>query len=178
MARARLTNLLSRPRRFAVLATRAHAWILRRTRGRLGSRNLIAPKQRVLALTTTGRKSGRPRSAPMGYLRDGDNVVVVASNAGLDRAPTWWLNLEADPEAEIDFAGERREVQARRASHEEWERIWPKVLDQFKGFDDYRGYTERDIPLVVLEPRGPAQPRDSAEPRSSARPSSRETTGS
>jgi F420H(2)-dependent quinone reductase len=166
MPRARLTNLLMRPRRLAALFTRAHAWMLRRTRGRLGSRNLIAPRQRVLALTTTGRKSGRRRSAPMGYLRDGDNVVVVASNAGLDRAPTWWLNLEADPDAEIDIAGERREVRARRASGEEWERIWPKVLEQFKGFDDYRSYTERDIPLVVLEPR------------ISASPSSRETTGS
>jgi F420H(2)-dependent quinone reductase len=172
MARARLTNLLMRPRRLAALATRVHAWILRRTRGRLGSRNLIAPRQRVLALTTTGRKSGRRRSAPMGYLRDGDNVVVVASNAGLDRAPTWWLNLEADPDAEIDLAGERREVRARQASEEEWERIWPRVLDQFKGFDDYRSYTERDIPLVVLEPRDPAAPR------SSASPSSRETKGS
>src|SRR5215211_4076498 len=101
--RAQITNLLSRPRWLASRATRAHAWVLRRTRGRVGARNLIAPRQRVLALTTVGRKSGEARSAPMGYLRDGDNVLVVASNAGLDRPPGWWLNLQADPDAEVDF---------------------------------------------------------------------------
>ena len=90
----------------------------------------------------------------MGYLRDGSNVVVVASNAGLDRPPAWWLNLEAsDGEAEIDFEGERRAVRGRRATEDEWRRLWPKVLEQFKGFDDYREFSDRDIPLVILEPR-------------------------
>ena len=89
----------------------------------------------------------------MGYLHDGDNVVVVASNAGLDRPPAWWLNLEETPEAQIDLEGERREVRARRATDEEWQRLWPKVVDQFGGFDDYQDFSERDIPLVVLEPR-------------------------
>jgi deazaflavin-dependent oxidoreductase (nitroreductase family) len=89
----------------------------------------------------------------MGYLRDGDNVLVVASNAGLDRPPSWWLNLEANPDAEIDFEGERRTVRARRATEDEWRRLWPKVVDQFEGFDDYREFSERDIPIVVLEPR-------------------------
>jgi F420H(2)-dependent quinone reductase len=157
MNRAQLTNLLSRPRWLASRATRGHAWILRRTRGRLGARNLIAPRQKVLALTTMGRKSGEPRSAPMGYLRDGDNVLVVASNAGLDRPPAWWLNLEANPNAEIDFEGERRPVRGRRATQDEWRRLWPKVVDQFEGFDDYREFSDRDIPLVVLEPRESAR---------------------
>jgi F420H(2)-dependent quinone reductase len=94
----------------------------------------------------------------MGYLRDGDNVVVVASNAGLDRPPAWWLNLEANRDAEIDFEGERRLVRARRATEDEWERLWPKVLDQFRGFDDYRELSERDIPLVVLERRDRPRP--------------------
>ena len=89
----------------------------------------------------------------MGYLRDGDNVLVVASNAGLDRPPGWWLNLETNPDAEIDFEGERRTVRARRATEDEWRRLWPKVVDQFEGFDDYREISERDIPIVVLEPR-------------------------
>jgi len=152
--RAQITNFLSRPRWLASRATRAHAWVLRRTRGRLANRNLIAPRQRVLALTTVGRKSDEPRSAPMGYLRDGNNVVVVASNAGLDRPPAWWLNLEAnDGEAEIDFEGERRAVRGRRATQDEWRRLWPKVLEQFKGFGDYREFSDREIPLVILEPR-------------------------
>ena len=153
MARARLTNLLSRPRWLASRATRLHAAVLRRTRGRIATRNLIAPKQRVLALTTAGRKSGRPRSAPIGYLKEGDDVVVVASNAGLDRPPAWWLNLQENPEAEIDFEGERRAVRGREASPEERERLWPRVTEQFKGFEDYAEFSSREIPLVVLERR-------------------------
>jgi F420H(2)-dependent quinone reductase len=89
----------------------------------------------------------------VGYLNDGDNVVVVASNAGLDRPPAWWLNLQENREAEIDFRGERRTVRARRASLEECEQLWPRVLEQFKGFESYDRYSEREIPLVVLERR-------------------------
>jgi deazaflavin-dependent oxidoreductase (nitroreductase family) len=151
--RARLTNLLSRPRRVATTATRLHARVLRATRGRVVDRNLIAPRQRVLALTTTGRRSGASRSTALGYVNDGDNVVVVASNAGLDRTPAWWLNLQQDPSAEIDLRGERRPVTARRASAEEQERVWPRVLEQFRGFEAYDRYTEREVPLVVLERR-------------------------
>jgi deazaflavin-dependent oxidoreductase (nitroreductase family) len=153
VARARITNLLSRPRRLATTATRAHAGLLRVTRGRLGGRNLIAPRQRVLALTTEGRKSGTRRSTAVGYVEDGDDVVLVASNAGLDRPPAWWLNLRENPEAEIDVRGERRTVRAREATDEERERLWPRVVESFRGFDDYAAYTRREIPLVVLERR-------------------------
>jgi deazaflavin-dependent oxidoreductase (nitroreductase family) len=152
-ATARLTNLLSRPRALATRATRLHARVLRATRGRVGSRNPFAPRQRVLALTTHGRKSRVERSTAVGYLEDGGRLVLVASNAGLDRAPAWWLNLRERPEAEVDLGGERRAVRARIANHEEHERLWPRVLEQFEGFDEYAGYTQREIPLVVLEPR-------------------------
>jgi deazaflavin-dependent oxidoreductase (nitroreductase family) len=134
--------------------TRAHAWMLRRTRGRFFSRNLFfAPRQRVLAMTTTGRRSGQARTTAMGYLCDGDTVVVVASNSGLDRPPAWWLNLQDEPEAEIDFAGERRAVRARAATSDEHERMWPRFVEQFPGFEGYRSYTKREIPLVFLERR-------------------------
>jgi deazaflavin-dependent oxidoreductase (nitroreductase family) len=81
-------------------------------------------------------------------------VVVVASNAGLDRPPAWWLNLKANPNAEIDLRGERRLVRARRASPREQERLWPRVTEQFKGFESYDRYTDREMPLVVLDRRG------------------------
>jgi len=150
---ARLSNLLSRPRRLATRVTRAHGWILRRTRGRLLGRNLFfAPRQRVLALTTVGRSSGRERTTALGYLREGDAFVVVASNSGMDRAPAWWRNLEEHAEAEVNAAGERVRVRARMASDEESERLWPRFIEQFSGFDDYRRYTAREIPLVMLEP--------------------------
>ena len=150
---ARLTNLLSRPRALATRATRLHARVLRATRGRVGSRNPIAPRQRVLALTTRGRRSGEERSTAVGFLEDGDDLVLVASNAGLDRPPAWWLNLREHPEAEVDLGGERRAVRAREATDAERERLWPRVLEQFEGFESYSRYTQRQIPLVVLERR-------------------------
>ena len=151
---ARISHFLNGQRWLSVPVTRAHAALLRRTRGRFLGRNLFfAPRQRVLALTTRGRRSGRQRTTAMGYERDGDDVFVVASNSGLDRPPAWWLNLQADPDAEIDCAGERRRVRARVATPAEHDRIWPRFLEGFPGFDDYRSYTKRDIPIVVLEPR-------------------------
>jgi deazaflavin-dependent oxidoreductase (nitroreductase family) len=153
---ARLSNLLSRPRWLATRITRLHGFLLRRTRGRFPSRNLwFAPRQRVLALTTTGRKSGQHRTTPLGYLRDGDYFAVVASNSGLARPPAWWLNLEVNPEAEVDAAGERVRVRGREATPEEHERLWPRFLEQFGGFDGYRQFTTRKIPVVLLEPTAP-----------------------
>ncbi len=119
----------------------------------MGGRNPIAPRQRVLALTTTGRRSGAARLTAVGFLEDGDKVVVAASNAGLDQPPAWWLNLQEEPRAEIDLHGERRAVKARPATSKERERLWPRVLEQFRGFEDYDRYTEREIPLVILERR-------------------------
>ncbi len=105
----------------------------------------------MLALTTTGRRSGARRSTAIGYLEDGDDIVLVASNAGLDRPPAWWLNLRENPSAEVDLGGERRAVSAREASDEERERLWPRLLEQFEGFESYASYTRREIPIVVLE---------------------------
>ena len=116
-------------------------------------RNLLVPRQRVLALTTTGRKSGRTQSTAVGYIENGEHVVLVASNAGLDRPPAWWLNVQENPEAEIDLRGQRRAVRARVATTEEREELWPQVLKQFRGFEDYDRYTDRESPLVVLERR-------------------------
>jgi deazaflavin-dependent oxidoreductase (nitroreductase family) len=130
--------------------------MLRRTRGRFAGRNLFfGPRQRVLALTTIGRKSGRPRTTPVGYLRDGDNFAVVASNSGLDRPPAWWMNLQVNPEAEINVAGERVYVRGREATSEEQARLWRRFLDQFPSFDEYQQFTTRRIPVVLLEPVAP-----------------------
>ncbi len=149
---ARISNLLSRPRWLAKRVTRFHGFLLRRTRGRFPARNIwFAPRQRVLALTTSGRKSGQPRTTALGYLRDGDDFAVVASNSGLAKPPAWWLNLEVNPEAEVDVAGERVRVRGRRATAEEQDRLWERFLEQFRGFDGYRQFTTREIPVVVLE---------------------------
>lgn len=153
---ARLSNLISRPRWLATRVTRVHGFLLRRTRGRFVGRNILfAPRQRVLALTTIGRRSGRQRTTALGYVRHGEDFAVVASNSGLDRAPTWWMNLQANPEAEVDAAGERVRVRGREATAGEQERLWPRFLDQFPGFDGYKQFTARAIPVVLLEPLAP-----------------------
>jgi deazaflavin-dependent oxidoreductase (nitroreductase family) len=132
--------------------TRLHAVALRLSGGRLKRSFLFAGGQPVLALTTTGRKSGQKRSTVIACLEDGERLVVIPSNAGQDRAPAWWLNLQADSRAEVEYRGERRTMRARRATAEEEAELWPRVLEQYSGFADYRRYTDREIPVVVLEP--------------------------
>ncbi len=118
--------------------------------GRLGGRVSDAP---VLLLTTTGRKSGQARTAPVVYLADGENLIVIGSNAGHSRAPAWSLNLKANPDAEVEVGRERRPVRARVAAGEERAELWRKHNEQYAGFDEYEGRTDRDIALFVLEPR-------------------------
>lgn len=148
---ARLSNVFSRPRFIATRVTRLHARILRLSGGRMKRSFLFAGGQPVLALTTTGRRSGQPRSTVIACMPDGNDLVVVPSNAGQERAPAWWLNLQADPRAEVDFRGEHRAVRARRASAEEEAKLWPRILKQYAGFEDYRRMADREIPLVILE---------------------------
>jgi deazaflavin-dependent oxidoreductase (nitroreductase family) len=118
--------------------------------GRFGGRINEAP---VLLLTTTGRKSGQRRTAPVVYLADGKNLVVISSNAGHNRTPAWSLNLRANPDAEIEVGRERRPVRARVAEGEERADLWRKHNEQYSGFDEYEARTDRDIALFVLEPR-------------------------
>jgi deazaflavin-dependent oxidoreductase (nitroreductase family) len=152
---SRIGNLAARPRFIATRVTRLHAKVLRLSGGRMKRSFLFAGGQPVLAITTTGRKSGEPRSTVIACLEDGDDLIVVPSNAGQDRAPAWWLNLQANPRADVEYLGERRNVRARAASDEEEARLWPKVLEQYDGFEDYRRYTDRQIPVVILEREAP-----------------------
>ena len=115
--------------------------------GRIGGHIAKAP---VLLLTTTGRKSGQPRTAPVVYLADGENLIVIGSNAGHSRTPAWSLNLKANPEVEV--GRQRRTVRARVAEGEERAELWQKHNEQYSGFDEYEARTDRDIALFVLEP--------------------------
>ncbi len=118
--------------------------------GRIGGHVAKAP---VLLLTTTGRRSGQQRTAPVVYLADGDRLVVIGSNAGHSRAPAWSLNLKANPDAEVEVGRDRRLVRARVAEGEERAELWRRHNDQYSGFDEYEARTDRDIALFVLDPR-------------------------
>lgn len=126
-----------------------HNALYRTSGGRVGGRIKGMP---VLLLTTTGRKSGKRRVNPLLYVRDAENVVVVASNGGSASSPAWWLNLEADPSAEIEIGRRRLKVTAQRATGTERDRLWTEFTARYDGYATYATRTERDIPIVVLTP--------------------------
>jgi deazaflavin-dependent oxidoreductase (nitroreductase family) len=106
-----------------------------------------------LLLTTTGRKSGEPRTSALIFAKDGDDYLVVASMGGAPAHPSWYLNLTAEPRAEIQVKGEHIPVIARTASDDEKPRLWKLVNEQWPNYDVYQTRTDRVIPLVVLSPR-------------------------
>ncbi len=132
------------------LVTVVHRFLFRLTNGRIGGR--LAGNE-MLLLETIGRKSGRAREVPLLTVPDGDAWIVIASNAGDDRPPAWWLNLQARPEAEIRVAGRRLSARARIAGPDERPRLWAKVLAAHSGYADYETRTTRPIPIILLEPR-------------------------
>jgi deazaflavin-dependent oxidoreductase (nitroreductase family) len=127
----------------------AHTLIYRASGGRIGHRFPGVPP--MLLLDHVGAKSNRRRTTPLLYVKDGDDVVLVASKGGYPKHPGWFHNLRAHPETEVQIGTERRRVRARVASAEERERLWPKAVEVWPGYDDYRARTGREIPLVILE---------------------------
>ena len=105
-----------------------------------------------LLLTTTGRKTGEPRTAPLIFARDGDDYLVVASVGGSPKHPAWYLNLRDDPTAHIQVRGEHLDVTARTATDEEKPRLWGIVNEVWPNYDTYQTRTDRVIPVVVLTP--------------------------
>jgi deazaflavin-dependent oxidoreductase (nitroreductase family) len=126
-----------------------HRRAYRLTGGKLGGRIAGMP---VLLLTTTGRKSGRPRTQPLAYTRAGDGYAVIASKGGAARHPLWYLNLRANPLAEVTVGRVTQKVRAREAEGEERERLWRQLADVYSGYDRYARKTSRRIPVIVLEP--------------------------
>jgi deazaflavin-dependent oxidoreductase (nitroreductase family) len=107
----------------------------------------------ILLLTTTGRNSGEPRTTPLIYRDDGDRWVVVASKGGAPAHPSWYKNLEADPDATIQVKDEEIPVRATTAQDEERQRLWSAMTEVWPAYDDYQKRTEREIPVVVFSRR-------------------------
>ena len=128
-----------------------HRALLKASFGRIGHQFYGMP---VLELTTTGRKSGQPRACMLtSPLQVGDTIVIVASRGGDDHHPAWFLNLEANPEVTIKMKdGVPQKRRARIASSEERNSMWPQITQKFKNYGNYQTKTEREIPLVLLEP--------------------------
>ncbi|WP_018657035.1 nitroreductase family deazaflavin-dependent oxidoreductase [Actinomadura flavalba] len=105
----------------------------------------------VLLLTTTGRKSGEPRTTPLIYQPDGDDFVIVASKGGDPDDPLWYKNLSADPEVKVQVKDDVFTARARTASDAERPRLWAKMVEIWPQYDEYQAGTDRKIPVVVLE---------------------------
>ena len=124
--------------------------VYRLTGGRVGGKVGKAP---LLLLTTTGRKSGEPRTAPVVYLADGERMILIDTNAGNEKLPAWSLNLSANPEAEVEVRRKRIPVRARVAEGEERTALWDRHIEQFAGFDFYLTKIKRTPSVWILEPR-------------------------
>jgi deazaflavin-dependent oxidoreductase (nitroreductase family) len=131
-------------------ATQAHAWIVRRTGGRLGGRALGSD---ILVLRTTGRRSGQQRDAPLLFVHHGDGFAIVASNAASERTPAWWFNLQEHPDADALVRGRTHPVHARPATEQEVAELWPQLVELYSGYEHYRSIANRELPVVILEPR-------------------------
>ena len=137
-------------RRFLIRAmSRIHGSVYRASSGRLLGCLAGMP---VLLLTTTGRASGRPRTAALTYFREGGDLVVIGSFGGSDLPPAWWLNLQRDPRGSVLIGGTTSKVTARAATAEEHDRLWPLVTTTHPGYARYEKRTARPIPIVMLTP--------------------------
>jgi len=146
------------PRWFIVTFWKAHRRIVRASGGRRGLWRPRPDKWGALRLTTTGRRSGEPRSVILGYYEDGPNLVSMAMNGWGAPEPAWWLNLQAHPQAVVDLAGGTRlEVHGRRAVGDERERLWQRWRELDKNLDDYAARRPRETAVVVFEPRPTAE---------------------
>lgn len=132
-----------------------HRLVLTASGGRLGSSIGSMPVYRV---TTTGRRSGQPRTVLLtAPVVDGERLIFVASKGGDDRDPDWYRNLMAEPSIQVAAAdeGETRAMVTRTASTDEKAELWPRIVDAYKGYQGYQQGTDRDIPVVIAEPIGP-----------------------
>ena len=146
------------PRWFVVLFWHGHRALLRVTRGRLG---LWRPKPDgwgALRLTTTGRRTGRPRQVVVGYFEDGRNLITMAMNGWGAAEPAWWLNLQAHPDATAQTRDGARRVRARQAQGDERERLWSRWAQIDKNLDAYAALRPAETAVVILEPPDTADP--------------------
>ncbi len=137
---------------------KANVHLFRLTNGRIGAKWRIGAGWKkpvpVLLLDHVGRRSGARFTTPLLYMPDGPDLVVVASQGGLPKNPQWFHNLVAHPDTVVALPRERsRAVRARVADADERAALWPRLVDVYADFASYQTWTDREIPVVVLEPR-------------------------
>ena len=132
------------------LMSRAQSWVYRRSGGRFGAKFLKGAP--VLLVTTTGRRSGRPRTVPLLFLDDGDDIIVVASQGGMPTNPDWYYNAVADPKVTVTRGTEELAMVAREVDGAERAELWSRLVDMYADYEAYAERTERTIPVIRLSP--------------------------
>lgn len=128
------------------LFMRGHVSLYRLTGGKVGG------GKSFLILTTTGRKSGVERNTPLFFFTDADHFIIIASNGGAPKHPTWWLNLQSNPQAKVQIGPRVIPITARQADAEESKHLWSIIAEKYKNFVGYQKRTSREIPIVILAP--------------------------
>jgi deazaflavin-dependent oxidoreductase (nitroreductase family) len=130
--------------------SRINTWAYKVSGGRVGGTFLQGAP--VALLTTIGRKSGEARVSPLLFLRDGNRVVLVASQGGRANNPMWYLNLRANPQVTVQIKKEVLRLTARDATEAERAQYWPQLVEMYSSFEDYQSWTDRVIPIVICDP--------------------------
>ena len=142
----------ARPRRLGMsirLVDRITQWVYRLSAGRLGEREL---SYSMLLLQTVGRRSGKGRTHTLLYVRDGERLIVCASNNGAPQHPAWYLNLQANPRVHVQIGRAQRKMLAETASGAERQRLWQMLLKVWPRYASYQADISREIPVVILKP--------------------------
>jgi deazaflavin-dependent oxidoreductase (nitroreductase family) len=144
--------------KFIKAMSKFNTGVFKLTNGRLGAKWRVGEGFKkpppILLLEHVGRKSGKTFTAPLVYRVDGDNLIVVASQGGLPKNPQWFGNLIANPDTVVHLPKDKnRKVRARVAQGEERMELWAKMVEMYSDFEKYAVWTDREIPIVLLEPR-------------------------
>jgi len=137
--------------------SRVNTWAYRVSGGRIGGNWRVGSALRapvpVCLVTTTGRKSGEPRTVPLLHIPDGDRVSLVASQGGLPKDPQWYKNILVHPDVTVQVGRRKRDMTARVATPAERAELWPRLVERYSDFASYQANTSRVIPVVICEPR-------------------------
>jgi F420H(2)-dependent quinone reductase len=126
-----------------------HRWLYRGSSGKWGRTSFGSP---ILLLTTTGRRTGRPRTWPLTYLPEGERLIVIASNGGQPNHPAWYLNLRANPHVYVQLRDRTQAMIAQEAQGDERAQLWSRVVREYPAYEGYQRKTDREIPVVILRP--------------------------
>jgi F420H(2)-dependent quinone reductase len=124
-----------------------HRFMYRVSGGKLGKSFFGSP---ILLLTTTGRRTGRPRTWPLTYLAEGDHLIIIASNGGQLNHPAWYLNLRANPQVSVQLGERVHTMVAQTTEGDERARLWSRVVEEYPAYAEYQRKTDRQIPVVML----------------------------